>query len=293
MTVGIFPNTSKDRILEAVEELIIKLNDYQIDFVLCNNLLKLNFASKPGIKNSRFLTHEEMSGVCDLIISIGGDGTMLNTAYEFRESDIPIVGLNLGKLGFLAEFDMSEIDSLLQNIKSQSFITEERIALEAHTEKVPGEELFAINDIVIDKGRWPKMISLTMRIDDYDVSTFSADGIIVATPTGSTGYSLSAGGPIVSPRSKAITLSPIAPHTLTMRPLVISASQTIHITVESEYESVQVNCDGQRVHYFKPPFTIEIKQKFKPVKLLHTNSSNYYQTLRNKLLWGLDVRNKK
>ncbi|GJQ64745.1 MAG: NAD kinase [Melioribacteraceae bacterium] len=292
MTIGIIPNTTKVQILEVVEEVIYKINEYSINYVLSDDLLKLNFAMKPGIKKSKFLNLKQIADVADIIISIGGDGTMLTTAYEFREARIPMVGLNLGKLGFLAEFDMNELDHLLQNIKSGTLIVDERIALEAVSEKTGDEKLFAINDLVIDKGRWPKMITLTLRIDKYDVTTFSADGIIIATPTGSTGYSLSAGGPIVSPKSDAITISPISPHTLTMRPLVISSSQKILVTVESQYESVQINCDGQRVHYFEPPFSIEIYKREKPIRLLHTNKTNYYQILRNKLLWGLDVRNK-
>lgn len=292
MTIGIIPNTTKEQILEVVEEVIYKINEYQINYVVSDDLLKLNFAMKPGIKNSRFLSLKEIANVADIVISIGGDGTMLTTAYEFREARIPMVGLNLGKLGFLAEFDMNELDHLLLNIKSGTLIVDERIALEAVSEKTGNEKLFAINDLVIDKGRWPKMITLTLRIDKYDVTTFSADGIIIATPTGSTGYSLSAGGPIVSPKSDAITISPISPHTLTMRPLVISSSQRILITVESQFESVQINCDGQRVHYFEPPFSIEIYKREKPIRLLHTSKTNYYQILRNKLLWGLDVRNK-
>jgi len=293
MTIGIIPNTTKEQILEVLENLIFKLHKYDIDYIISDTMFKLNFAQKQGIKSSKFMDHTSMAKVADIILSIGGDGTMLNSAYEFRDAAAPMVGLNFGKLGFLAEFDMSELDDLLQNIKSGTLITDERIALEAVSEKTGDEKLFAINDLVIDKGRWPKMITLTIRIDKYDVSTFSADGIIIATPTGSTGYSLSAGGPIVSPRADAITLSPISPHTLTMRPLVISSSQRIFITVDSPYESVQINCDGQRVHYFEPPFSIEIYKRDKPVRLLHTSKSNYYEILRNKLLWGLDVRNNK
>ena len=137
------------------------------------------------------------------------------------------------------------------------------------------------------------MIQLTLQVDDDYVTTFSADGIIIATPTGTTGYSLSAGGPIVSPTADAIVVNPISPHTLTMRPLVLSSKQKIIVTVDSPYKSVQINTDGQRVHYFSPPLTIEIRKSEIPLKLVHTDKMNYFETLRTKLFWGLDIRNNK
>ena len=137
------------------------------------------------------------------------------------------------------------------------------------------------------------MIELKLQVDDDYVTTFSADGIIIATPTGTTGYSLSAGGPIVSPAADAIVVNPISPHTLTMRPLVLSSKQKIIVTVDSPYKTIQINTDGQRVHYYKPPSTIEIYKSDIPLKLVHTNKTNYFETLRNKLYWGLDIRNNK
>ncbi len=151
-------------------------------------------------------------------------------------------------------------------------------------------KLIGINDIVIDKGRWPKMIELAIKIDHEYVSTFSADGVILATPTGSTGYSLSAGGPVVSPQANAITLNPISPHMLTMRPLILPDSGMITATVDSLYETVQVNCDGQRVYYFKTPVTLEIFKSKDSIKLIQTRHKNYFEILRNKLFWGMDVR---
>ncbi len=290
MTVGIIPNTTKDQIIEVVESLIYKLHQLGIQHFLSNGILKLNFGNKPFIKGSTFMSDEEIGKNADIIISIGGDGTMLSTAYTVRESNTPMLGLNLGKLGFLAEADIDDLDNILADIKNRNFTIDQRMALEAYTEALGEDHLFAINDLVIDKGRWPKMITLTIKIDNSYVSTFSADGVIIATPTGSTGYSLSAGGPIVSPGSGVILLSPISPHTLTMRPLIVSSDKKISITVDSPYSSVQVNCDGQRVHYYEPPFTIEVSKREKPIKLVHTKK-NYFEVLRNKLLWGLDVRN--
>ena len=134
------------------------------------------------------------------------------------------------------------------------------------------------------------MIDITISVDDEYVTTFAADGLIVATPTGSTGYSISTGGPIVSPRADVITLSPISPHSLTVRPLVLSGNQEITIKANSLHKELHVNCDGQRVFSFPPPLEIRIKKCERPLKLVHTSLSNYYETLRNKLLWGIDLR---
>jgi NAD+ kinase len=167
------------------------------------------------------------------------------------------------------------------------------MVLTADCDNYPGEKLIAINDIVIDKGGWAKMIEITAQVDGEYVSTFSADGVIVATPIGSTGYSLSTGGPVVSPSAGAITLSPISPHSLTMRPLVLSSEQEIVIKADSPHNEIQISCDGQRVYHVPPPLEIKIVKSVKPLKLVHTSVTTYFETLRNKLFWGIDVRRSK
>lgn len=292
MKIGLIPNISKEDILDVVTILIQKLSANDIEYVLSNSLKELKMKFNKSINNSEFMGHKELSESCDILISIGGDGTMLNTAFEARESNIPMLGLNFGKLGFLAEFDMKSLDKFIEDLRTGNYEVEERMALEGWTNYKSEEKMFAINDIVIDKGGWPKMIQMTIKVDSEYVTTFSADGVIIATPTGSTGYSLSTGGPIVNPKSDVITLSPISPHSLTMRPLVLSSKQKISIEVESHHTSVQVNCDGNRVYSFSPPLIVEVCKKAKGVKLVHTDSTNYFEILRNKLFWGLDVRNK-
>lgn len=291
MKIGIIPNIQKENILKVVNDFISGFKKYELDFLLSDTLK--NFAAEltGNVKDNQFLEHQNLCSESDIIISIGGDGTMLNTAYEARYSDTPMLGVNFGKLGFLAEFELNNIEKLVKDIKEERYIVEERMALEGECENMRGENLYGINDIVIDKGPWPKMIQLEIRVDGHYVSSFSADGLIVATPTGSTGYSLSAGGPIVSPKSEVITLSPIAPHTLTMRPLVVSDKQRISISVDSMHKKVQLNSDGQRVDNFNSPLKIEIYKSKKSIKILHPHSFNYFEVLRKKLYWGLDVRN--
>lgn len=284
MTIGIIPNISKSEILIIVKKIIEQIHQNGFRYILSESLL--NFKEELN-GESKFLSHDELSKSCDMVVSIGGDGTMLNTAYEMRHSSTPIIGVNFGKLGFLAEFDLTGFTDFLQDIKTKNYVVEERMTLLG---ECGGKELYAINDLVIDKGSWSKMIELTIKVDDDYVATFSADGLIVATPTGSTGYSLSTGGPIVNPKADVITLSPIAPHTLTMRPLVISSQQKVTVIVNSPSEKIQVSCDGQRVEYFDSPSVIIIEKSKQPVRLVHSNRTNYFEILRNKLFWGLDVR---
>ncbi len=287
MIIGIIPNISKSEILIIVKKIIEQIHQNGFRFILSESLL--NFKGELG-GESKFLSHDELSKNCDMVVSIGGDGTMLNTAYEMRHSSTPIIGVNFGKLGFLAEFDLTSFTELLHDIKTKNYTIEERMALIGSSNGNNNNELYAINDIVIDKGPWPKMIELTIKVDDDYVSTFSADGLIIATPTGSTGYSLSTGGPIVNPKADVITLSPIAPHTLTMRPLVISSQQKVTVIVNSPSEKIQVSCDGQRVNFFSSPAQLTIEKNKQPVRLIHSNRTNYFEILRNKLYWGLDVR---
>ncbi|RMD50755.1 MAG: NAD(+)/NADH kinase [Ignavibacteria bacterium] len=290
MKIGIIPNLGKENIKEALMKLIKKLDEYQLEFAVSSDILNSEISIAEERIDLDFLENEKLCSNCDIIISIGGDGTMLNTAYYARKYGTPILGINFGKLGFLAEYDFNDLDRLVKDVKENNFVVEDRITLDAICQCENEEELFAINDIVIDRGRWPKMIELTLKVDDDYVSTFSADGIIISTPTGSTGYSLSTGGPIVNPKAKAITISPISPHTLTMRPLVLSSDQKITVEVSSHYSSVQVNCDGQRVNYYKPPVKIELFKSKYPLRLVHSKNTNYFDILRQKLFWGLDLR---
>src|SRR4030042_5351010 len=290
MIIGLIPNTTKDQIVDICKTFARKLKDNGFEFLISESLLGLNKELTNEIDENKFQNHDVLTSKSDSLLSIGGDGTLLNSAFEARKFGTPIIGVNLGKLGFLAEFDVHRIDDLIRAIKYKQYYIEERIALEAKC-KTSDEELFAINDLVIEKGRWPKMIELTIQVDNDYVSTFSADGLIIATPTGSTGYSLSTGGPIVNPKAQVITLSPISPHTLTMRPLVLSSEQKITIIANSPHTSVQINCDGQRVYYYQPPVVVEIVKSKTPVRLVHTKDTNYFEILRRKLLWGLDVRN--
>lgn len=290
MILGVIPNLSKENINEAVLTFLRILDKHGLKYVISSDILNSSLREDAVGRKAEVLDNIELSKACDIIVSMGGDGTMLNSAFLAKDSGTPLLGINFGKLGFLAEFDFLESENLVKDIINGNYTIEERITLDGICKNNKMEYLYAVNDIVIDRGRWPKMIEMTLKIDDDYVSTFSADGLIIATPTGSTGYSLSTGGPIVSPRAKAITLSPISPHTLTMRPLVLSSDQKISVEIPSHFSSVQVNCDGQRVNFYKPPLKVEIFKSEKPLKLVHSKTTSYFDILRQKLFWGLDVR---
>ncbi len=290
MLIGIIANITKENVFDVVSSFIKELKRNKLEYLLTKTLLEDKDKLKIEIDEDFLSDDKEIYEKSDLIISIGGDGTMLTTAFHALSYDKPVLGLNLGKLGFLAEVDISQMDIIIKDIKEGNYQVQERMVLTADCDNYPGEKLIAINDIVIDKGGWPKMIEITAEVDGEYVSTFSADGVIIATPIGSTGYSLSTGGPVVSPSAGAITLSPISPHSLTMRPLVLSSEQEIVIKADSPYNEIQISCDGQRVYHFPPPFEIKIRKSKKSVKLIHTSVTTYFETLRNKLLWGIDVR---
>lgn len=289
MLVGIIANITKEKVFDVVSSFTNKLKNEKIDYLITKTIAEEN--GKLSLKISDgVISDDEVYEKSDVIISVGGDGTMLATAYKAHLKNKPVLGLNLGKLGFLVETDVSQMDSVIDLLKKKKYSIEERMVLSGVCHNNHTDELIAVNDLVIEKGGWPKMIELTVTVDDEYVTTFSADGLIIATPTGSTGYSLSTGGPIVAPTTKAITLSPISPHSLTVKPIVLSSEQVIKITANSPYKNIQVSCDGQRVYKFIPPLEITIKKSDRPLKLIKTSLTTYFETLRKKLLWGIDVR---
>lgn len=289
-TIGIIANTTKENVNLVVSELIKKLQTNNFSFLLSKSLLRQKEFLAKEIKKSVFVSEDKLCKNSDFIISIGGDGTMLTTAYKAQFYDKPVLGINYGKLGFLSEVNINQIDVLIGEIKNNSIKIEERILITGEVIGHKIEKLVAINDIVIDKGGWPKMIELELIVNNEYVTTFAADGIVVATPTGSTGYSLSIGGPIVNPLTDAITLSPISPHSLTVRPIVLPSNQEILIKAISPHKEILVNCDGQRVFAVPPPLKIKIGKSSKPLKIARTSLTSYFETLRSKLLWGIDLR---
>lgn len=291
MIIGIIANSTKEKVYDVVSLLVKKLKAHRLEFLIADTIRSSSPPLIEKINKKCFLPDKNIYKKSDIIISIGGDGTMLATSYQAQFYDKPVLGLNMGKLGFLAEATLDQLDTFIDDIKNNRIQIEERMVICGECIGHKLETLYAINDIVIDKGGWPKMIELTVKVDGEYVTTFGADGIIAATPTGSTGYSISVGGPIVSPLADVITLSPISAHSLSVRPLVLPSTQEIIIRATSQHNEILVNCDGQRVFALPPPFEIRLTKSERALKLAHTSITSYFETLRNKLMWGIDLRN--
>ncbi len=226
----------------------------------------------------------------DIAISIGGDGTFLRTAERVGNKGIPILGINTGRLGFLADVTLQQIDDALIDIYKNHYTVEERKLLELTIEGYDQPyKRFALNEISILKLDNASMISIDVNIDQNKLSSYEADGLIVATPTGSTAYSLSVGGPILEPDARNFVISPVAPHSLTARPLVIKDSCTLDISVRSRTNSFQVSVDGTS-HTLNLSNKINIKKAAYTTKVIKRKGYTFYDTLRNKLFWGADSR---
>jgi NAD+ kinase len=225
----------------------------------------------------------------DLAISVGGDGTFLNVADRVGIKGIPILGLNTGRLGFLADIAETEIEFALDEILNGNFTVEELTQLQMKIcSDLNGDSHYALNEIAVMKQDSSSMITIHAWLNDEYLNAYQADGLVIATPTGSTAYSMSAGGPIVVPQAKNIILSPIAPHSLTVRPLVIPDDYTITLQVESRNNHFLVALDG-RSHVVEQ-CKFEVKKADFSVKVAKRQNHTYFDTLRNKLMWGADKR---
>jgi NAD+ kinase len=220
----------------------------------------------------------------DLIVVLGGDGTLLSIAHVAAQRDVPVVGINLGALGFLTEVPLDEMILTLDSyLGGNNNIVSRRQMLQAKTK---GNSYYCLNDVVINKGALARMIRCAIWIDGKGIAITRADGLIISTPTGSTAYSLSAGGPIIQPYIPAIILTPICPHTLSFRPMVISSESEVKVLLLTEGEEVYLTVDGQRGELMKKDDTVEVCQSELKLQLVSSPRRNYIDLLKEKLRWG-------
>ena len=231
----------------------------------------------------------------DLLIVLGGDGTILSVARSAHPFNVPIFGVNLGALGFLAEVTLPDLYEVLEKVLNGRFECENRMLLNACVwrGKKKVVDYHVLNDVVINKGALARIVNLEVRVNSQYMTSYRADGLIIATPTGSTAYSLSAGGPIIHPSMEALVLSPICPFTLTNRSIVIPDQSLIQVELATENENVRVTFDGQEGCDMLQGDILEVKKAQTSIQLIQAPGKNYYQTLRNKLHWGSDVANVK
>jgi len=277
-------NENNDHIFSVFKSLDKHQLDYDVDSQSFDLISKLDNYNG-GFNFSKV---EKLSNEYDFVISIGGDGTILRSANEIGELSIPIIGLNKGRLGFLANSPIEIIDSIIEKITNSNYRISERTIIQVEFE---GKTKNALNEISISRKNTTSLITIDTKLNDQYLNTYWADGLIISTPTGSTGYSLSCGGPIIMPDSKNLVLTPIAPHNLNARPLVISDNKQIEISINGRENEYFVSADSQifsvnidsKINISKAPYFL---------KMVEFEEDSYINTLREKLMWGKDRRTK-
>ncbi|MFS4456470.1 NAD kinase [Maribacter sp. 2304DJ31-5] len=293
MKVAIYGQTYQDGAIEFLVELLDELKKETAQIFLEEEFYKL-FGTK-GNKEafSTFSTDSGLDGSFDMFVSFGGDGTILRAITYVKDLGIPIVGVNTGRLGFLSTFKKEDVRKVVKEFVLGAYTIVERSLVQLNTPSLDmefGDLNFALNEIAVSRKDTTSMIRVETYLNDEYLTSYWADGLIISTPTGSTGYSLSCGGPVIVPTAKSLVLTPIAPHNLNARPLVISDETVIRLKVSGREENHLVSLDsriaslenGQEITIKKAPFTI---------RMIEYTSESFLKTLRNKLLWGEDKRN--
>jgi len=240
-----------------------------------------------------FPTYTSDEGIksCDYLVSIGGDGTVLDTVPIVKDSKIPILAINTGRLGFLSNIDVDQVISAASALLNNEYELDQRVLLSVTCENVElGENNFALNEVTIHKKDTSSMVTIHTYLDHTFVNSYWADGLIISTPTGSTAYSLSCGGPIVMPGSQNLVLTPIAPHNLNVRPLVLPQSGVINLTADGRDDSFFLTMDS-RSFIVPNNSKVSIKKSNFTISLINLKEQNFFSTIRNKLHWGIDRRN--
>jgi NAD+ kinase len=288
---GIAGNLDKTELPQVVDQLLLRFHKEKIKYVIHDMLAKhvKPYLQTQTINRKNLVSEKQLASSCDLLIALGGDGTILRMARLLANSKTPILGINLGKLGFLAEVSVGELDECLSDILQKRYSIETRMMLESSSDSMRSE-FIALNDIVVSKLGASRVMDIETYVNNEFLATFTGDGIIISTPTGSTAYALANGGPIVTPNNNTITISPICPHTLTARPVIVPDDSVITLKVLSKYSKIQLTADGQLEKQFGSPATVTVRKAPYQARLVKRESTSYYEVLRKKLHWGRDVR---
>ena len=277
--IGFVTNIEKDPTLQETKKMV--------DFVLkkgCEVYVSENFSDvHPDVIAT---SSSEMYKSVDFVVVIGGDGTILRVARSAAIFDTPILGINFGTLGYLADVEKINATDAIEKVLNGDFTIENRMMLEPYVERgcVSHEINLALNEVCITNSVCSRMIKLSVEVNGEYFDTFRADGIIVSTPTGSTAYNLSAGGPILSPHTELMTITHICPHTLYARPFVIDGNDVVRIRVQSNYNNVQMSCDGQSTVQMKNDDVIIVKKSRYVTRIIKTTNMNFYDILRRKMV---------
>jgi NAD+ kinase len=281
--IGLIGKIADDNVSMTLRSLISYLETVQTEILIDDSIAHVCTACPHPV-----IDRSTLAATCDLAIVVGGDGTLLNAARSLAEPGVAVLGVNLGRLGFLVDVSPEEMPEQLSRIFAGEFIEEQRTLLHATVTR-DGEVLSqgaALNDVVVHKRDIARMIELDTYIDGAYLSTNRSDGLIVSTPTGSTAYALSGGGPILHPRLSAIAMVPICPHTLSSRPIVVHDDSTIDIIVKAGTVEAQVSCDGQVSYLLDAGDHVTVRRHDHTLRLLHPPDHDYYAMLREKLSWS-------
>ena len=290
MKIALFGKTIAPENGEYMRQLFKKLADNQVEIVVYQLFADIVAAYIPeGVQYSIFHSHEDLKA--DLLFSIGGDGTILDTVPFVLNSGIPVVGINMGRLGFLSSISKNEIDMAVNSVLTGDYSVEQRTLLElVSPEKVFDDVKYALNELNVIRNPEHSLLAIKVFVDDIYLNTYWGDGILLATPTGSTAYSLSAGGPIIAPNAKNFVITPIATHNLTVRPVVIPDDSTIRIQVEGRENKFVFSMDS-RSCTLDTSVQLEVRKAGFCLNLVRMRGEDFFGTIRNKLMWGKDNRN--
>ncbi len=293
MKVGIFGQSNNENTIKYAKELVELCKEHKVSIVFEENFSKSFHQLEKGKNVETFSEYKDLSKDLDYFFSVGGDGTFLRSITFIRDLEIPVIGINTGRLGFLANIPKESIRSAFEQIMKGQFVVQKRSLLHVSAEgglNEFGNLNFALNEITITRKNTASMIKVDTMLDKEFLTSYWSDGLIISTPTGSTGYSLSCGGPIISPSSKNIVLTPIAPHSLAVRPLVIPDQTEIELHIDSRADEVLLTLDS-RMYTLNNKSKVFIKKCRFTIMTLQLNDQTFIKTLREKLLWGEDKRN--
>lgn len=293
MDIGIYGKKFSYEMSSFVQLLISNLNLRKCNIHIYEKYYALikDYVNLP--KNiTVFKEHHEIDGKLDYMFSVGGDGTLLDSVTIIRDSNIPVIGINTGRLGFLASIAKENIVSAINNLFDKKYSIEERTLIKIETDEdgIFKEMNYALNEVSILKRKSSSMITTRVSINETYLNTYWADGLILATPTGSTGYSLSCGGPIITPESENFIITPVASHNLTVRPIVIPDKCEITFNVEGRNLNYFVGLDS-RMKKFDKSILFKVRKEDFKIHLVKLENETFFATIRNKLMWGLDKRN--
>ncbi len=283
MKIGIIANIRKPQIKKTLHSLLDWLAERQIDVVISE---QLHHYLQMDLNNIEVADLSRVPEMSDITISMGGDGTMLAAARVIGKLERPLMGINLGGLGFLTETSIEDLFPQMEKILKGDYTLEKRMVLSAHISEHPEKHYFAMNDVVLNRMGSIRVIRIDVTISGDYFNTYVSDGIIISTPTGSTAYSLSAGGPIVVPSLESIILNPICPHSLTNRPTVIPDTSQVKLQIQPNDSEVLLSVDGQENVRISSPCTVEIHKADFHVHLVTFKDYCFFDLLRKKLQWG-------